>query len=68
VEVEPNTPAAAAGLQKGDIIAGIDDDAAADLTLSQIRDLFRQIGHQYVLLIERNGGTQKVTIEMRRRL
>lgn len=68
VEVEPNTPAAAVGLQKGDIIAGIDDDAAADLTLSQIRDLFRQIGHKYTLLIERNGGTQKVTIEMRRRL
>jgi PDZ domain len=65
-EVEPHTPAAAAGLQKGDIIAGIDDDAAADLTLSEIRDLFRQIGHKYVLLIERNGQDKKVTVEMRR--
>jgi hypothetical protein len=68
VEVGPNTPASRAGLQRGDIIAGIDDDAAADLTLSQIRELFRQIGHKYDLLIERNGQDKKVQIEMRRLL
>jgi membrane-associated protease RseP (regulator of RpoE activity) len=66
VEVGPNTPAAAAGLQKGDIIAGIDEDAAADLTLSQIRDLFTQIGHKYNLLIERNGQTKQVELETHR--
>ncbi|MGD0963190.1 MAG: PDZ domain-containing protein [Candidatus Acidiferrales bacterium] len=66
VEVEPNTPAAAAGLEKGDIIAGIDDDAAADLTLSEIRDLFSQIGHKYKLLIERNGQNKQVQLEMHR--
>jgi len=68
VEVEPHTPAAAAGLQKGDIIAGVDDDAAADLTLAQIRSLFRQIGYKYKLLIERNGQNKQVTVEMRRLL
>jgi hypothetical protein len=65
-EVAPNTPAASAGLQKGDVIAGIDEDAAADLTLYEIRDLFRQTGHQYTLLIERNGQDKKVTLEMHR--
>lgn len=64
--VLPNTPGAAAGLQKGDIIAGIDDEAAADLSLTAVRDLFRQIGHKYKLLIERNGQTLTITIQMRR--
>lgn len=68
VEVQPDTPASRAGLQKGDIIAGIDDDAAADLTLSEIRDLFRQGGHKYTLLIERNGQDKKVEVEMHRLL
>jgi C-terminal processing protease CtpA/Prc len=66
VAVGPKTPAAAAGLQKGDVIAGIDEDAAADLTLGQIRDLFTQIGHKYNLLIERNGQTKQVELETHR--
>jgi PDZ domain len=66
--VQASTPAAEAGIQKGDIIAGIDDEPAADLTLTTIRDLFRQIGHGYKLLIERNGQTLQITIQMRRLL
>jgi len=68
VEVEPKTPGSDAGLQKGDVIAGIDEDAAADLTLAEIRDLFRQIGHKYTLLIDRGGQTKQVPVEMRRLL
>lgn len=64
--VMPNTPGAEAGLHKGDVIAGIDDEAAADLSLIAVRDLFRQIGHKYKLLIERNGQTLSITIQMRR--
>lgn len=64
--VAPATPASEAGIQKGDVIAGIDDEAAADLTLVSIRSLFRQIGHRYKLLLERNGVTLQVTIQMRR--
>ena len=64
--VMPHTPGAGAGLQKGDIIAGIDDEAAADLSLIAVRNLFRQIGHKYKLLIERNGQTISVTIQMKR--
>jgi PDZ domain len=68
VQVLPGTPAAEAGIQKGDVIAGVDHDAAADLTLADIRDLFRQVGHKYNLLIVRNGQTRQVTIATRRLL
>ncbi|MGA8145006.1 MAG: PDZ domain-containing protein [Candidatus Acidiferrales bacterium] len=64
--VQPGTPGADAGVLKGDVIAGIDDEAAADLTLASIRNLFRQVGHKYKLLIQRNGQSVQVTVQMRR--
>jgi hypothetical protein len=64
--VQPSTPAAEAGIQKGDIIAGIDEEAAADLSLASIRYLFRQIGHKYKVTIERKGQSLQITIQMRR--
>ena len=64
--VQPGTPGAEAGVLKGDIIAGIDDEPAADLTLASIRALFRQVGHKYKLLIQRNGQSVQVTVQMRR--
>ena len=64
--VQPGTPGAEAGVLKGDVIAGIDDEPAADLTLASIRALFRQVGHKYKLLIQRNGQSVQVTVQMRR--
>jgi hypothetical protein len=66
VRVEPGSPGDVAGIHKGDIIAGIDEEPAADITLTAMRDLFRQVGHTYKLVIERNGKTQEVVIEMKR--
>lgn len=66
VRVQSGTPAADAGIQPGDVIAAVDDEAAADLTLSAVRDLFRQIGHEYKLLIDRKGQSLTVSIKMRR--
>ena len=66
VRVQPGTPGASAGIHEGDVIAGIDEEPAADMTLTSIRDLFRQVGHKYKLLIERNGKTQEVVIQMKR--
>ncbi|HEY0701774.1 MAG TPA: PDZ domain-containing protein [Candidatus Acidoferrales bacterium] len=66
VQVRPGTPGADAGLKEGDVIAGIDEEAAADLSLSAIRDLFRQVGHAYKLLIERQGQSLTITVTMRR--
>jgi hypothetical protein len=67
-QVEAGTPAAEAGVRKGDIIAGVDEEAAADLTLAELRDLFRQVGHRYKLVISRSGETLEMTVQMRRRL
>ena len=66
LDVVPGSPAHDAGIQKGDIVAGIDDEAAADISLASIHELFRQIGHKYKLLIERNGHTHTVELKMRR--
>jgi len=66
--VQPGTPAARAGIVPGDVIAGIGDDAAADLTLSAVRDLFRQVGYQYKVLIDRQGQTITTSLQMRRRI
>ena len=68
VAVEPGTPGAKAGIESGDVIAGIGDEAAADLTLSAVRDLFRQVGYQYKVLIDRKGQTITVSMQMRRRI
>jgi hypothetical protein len=67
-QVEAGTPAAEAGIRKGDIIAGVDEEAAADLTLAELRDLFRQVGHRYKLVISRSGETIEMNVQMRRRL
>jgi C-terminal processing protease CtpA/Prc len=66
IHVQAGTPAADAGIQPGDVIAAVDDEAAADLTLSAVRDLFRQIGHEYKLLIDRKGQSLTVSIKMHR--
>jgi PDZ domain len=68
VHVVPGTPAARAGVKQGDIIAGIDDEAAADITLASVRDLFRQVGHTYKLVLQRGDQTKTVTIQMERLL
>ena len=65
VRVQPGTSAASNGIREGDIIAGVDTEAAADMTLPALRNLFRQVGHNN-LLIEPNGKTQEVVLEMKR--
>jgi hypothetical protein len=67
-DVKSGTPGAAAGIQKGDVITGIDDEPAADLSLVEIRTLFRQITHPYKLLLDRNGQTVTVILKLHRLL
>jgi PDZ domain len=67
-QVAPGSAAAHEQIQPGDVIVGIDQDPAADLTLEEFLDAFRQVGHKYKLVISHNGQTREVTIEMRRRL
>jgi hypothetical protein len=65
-QVRQGTPGAGAGVQVGDVIAGVDEEAAADMTLDALRGLFRQVGHKYKLLIERDGKTLTINFQMRR--
>jgi C-terminal processing protease CtpA/Prc len=67
-QVAPGSPAAHAGIEAGDVLVGIDQDPAADLTLQEFLDLFRQVGHQYKLVISHNGQTREVMLEMHRRI
>jgi len=55
----------------GDVIAGLDDEPAADFTLAALREEFRQFGkelagHQYKILLDRRGQTITVKLKMRR--
>lgn len=68
VHVVPGTPGARAGVKQGDVIAGIDDEAAADLTLASVRDLFRQVGHTYKIVLQRGDQTKTVSVQMERLL
>jgi PDZ domain len=68
VHVVPGSPAAGGGIQVGDVIAGIDDEPAADMSLASIRYLFRQVGHKYKIALQRGQQTKEVTIQMERLL
>ena len=68
VQVWPGTPGADAGVQKGDVIAGVDEEPAADLTLADLRELFSQLDRSHRLVIERHGKTIDIPIQLRRLL
>jgi len=67
-QVWPGTPGADAKIQKGDVIAGINDEAAADMSLAEIRRLFRQPAVKYKVLLLRGTQTVTVNLQMRRQL
>jgi hypothetical protein len=67
-DVRQNTPGSDAGLHKGDIIEGIDGDAAADISLTDIRRLFRQLGPPHQVVVTRNGKTFSTNLQMHRLL
>jgi len=68
VHVVPGSPAAQVGIKAGDVIAGINDEAAADMSLDAIRDLFRRVGYKYKVTIQRGDQTKEVTVATERLL
>src|SRR5262249_13160579 len=68
VHVVPGTPAAVAGIRAGDVIAGINDEPSADISLASLRDMFRQVGPKYKILLQRGDQTKQVSVQMRRLL
>jgi hypothetical protein len=62
----PHSPAADAGLRKGDLITAINGRSSVALTLDQLKHLFRQEGREYLLTLKRGEQTRQVKIKLRR--
>jgi PDZ domain/Aspartyl protease len=63
-EVLENSPASEAGLQVGDVIIAIDAQAAADLTLTKVLEMFEQPDSRR-LTVRRGGQILNVTVRPR---
>ena len=61
-----NSPATEAGIQAGDIILVMDGKSVSDLTLEQIRKMFRQPGRSFVLGVKRDAATMEIAITSRK--
>jgi len=67
-QVWPHTAGAEAKVHPGDVIAGANDEAAADMSLPELRALFRQPGTKCKLLIQRGNQTRTVNLPLKRLL
>jgi len=64
--VVPGSAAAEAGIAPGDIIESIDGRATKDLTLTEIRRMFRQPGARYRIgIVRANGPLRIVPLQLR---
>jgi hypothetical protein len=61
-----NSPATVAGLSEGDIISAIDGKPTSNLTLEQLRQVFKQKGHNYRLTVERDKQKIQTKIKLRK--
>lgn len=61
-----NSPATDAGLQEGDIISAIDNKPANEYSLSQINQMFKLDGKEYLLSITRGKEKKQIRIKLRR--
>ncbi|MCP5119471.1 MAG: PDZ domain-containing protein [bacterium] len=65
LDVIDGSPAADAGLRKGDIVVDFNGKPAAEMSVREIRDALREEGHDCVLRVQR--GSEEVTITLRLR-
>jgi C-terminal processing protease CtpA/Prc len=65
-QIIAGSPASAAGLHEGDIISAVEGQPAANLTLEQVRQLFKHKGRSYRLHIERARQTLQTKIKLKR--
>jgi hypothetical protein len=65
--VTANSPASEAGLSEGDVIASIDGQPAGQMSLEQVRRLFRRdAGSEHTMDVLRDGQQREVAVKLRR--
>jgi C-terminal processing protease CtpA/Prc len=64
--VIPGTPAAEAGLQRGDVITAIDDAPVDARAIADLRDRCRRPGERIALAVQRGGQAKTTTVITRR--
>jgi hypothetical protein len=64
--VLPNSPAAEAGIQPGDLIEGVNDRLTVGMGIAELRELFRRADSEYDLAVRRGGETNKTHLRLRR--
>ncbi|MGH3851640.1 MAG: aspartyl protease family protein, partial [Pseudonocardiaceae bacterium] len=60
-----NSPATDAGLRVGDVITAINGKPTAEMTLGQIRQIFRRAGQTYKLNVKRDESLSQITLKTR---
>lgn len=61
-----NSPATAAGVREGDVIAAVNSTPASKLSLEQVRRMFRKAGRSYLLRLKRGDQDIRIRIRLRR--
>jgi len=61
-----NSPATEAGLHEGDVISAVDGKPVAELSLSQISQMFKQEGKEYLLDIIRAEQKKQFRLKLRK--
>ena len=64
--VVENSPATEAGVREGDLISAIDGKPTAELSLSDIKHMFKQEGNEYLLEILRGDEKKQIKLKLRR--
>ena len=65
-KVLPDSPAAAAGIEAGDIITSIDGRPASEYSMSDLAEYFKRDGQMVRLELARNGKTIKKEVRLKK--
>ena len=66
--VIPASPGADAGVMTNDVIATINGRPVEELTLNEVRELFRRDGQEYAIELRRGGENVRATLRTRQLL
>jgi C-terminal processing protease CtpA/Prc len=61
----PQSPAADAGIEQGDIVESIDNRSTGEMTLTEIRTMLRRAGARYSIGILRGDRHLRIALQLR---